>query len=594
MSVQTFAVLDGTSLGVVTSPLHLTGLNSGGHTLQLYNYDTETLQASAFSVFTWTIDAAPAPGDGSGVYTKTVILPNANGPNQILVRATDLQSTPQTSVVVRNVTVTGAVGPSVAVAAPSNGQFLYSPTITVIANVDDETASIVSVQATLDGTTYQDMVQIGANQYSASMQLASAEPGDQFQVSVIATDSDGNQAVDTSVVTVQIEVVPGGGQGNNIIGQSTISADRVPVKFELRIFDHDGDLVGIPECMPQWGRYLDAAGYMNASIDLHDPMAIKDRLNPDVHDWGVYRNGVKIEGGIITDAAVDTDSRSLQITGATWLAYLQDRFMDFDTAKTLNAISAGPNSLNISQPNVVSLTYINVDLFDIVRSLLDYILGVTDSIPITYDTHDSGIIVPFVNFDASDGSDTLSRLTDLSTAAPGFDFEMSPDCHLSLYTPQKGTQIADFMLDLERNVFAVNGYENTGIKANRVFVQGEGTGSSSANAFLENTVLQPSRRKKDMSADAGTVYSRAQLNSFGRLILSLATQEQIGFQVRILAQGLDVWSICGPGDSIRVQANLEYDVLSGYYRILSMEGAPTDQGDEYVTFTFGPSPLVDA
>jgi Big-like domain-containing protein len=590
MALETHGTLDGTDLGVVTSPLVLDNLTVGSHTLVLYTFDTTTLVASDPVVFTWTVDQPPPPAGGNGVYTKTVILPNANGPDQILVRATDLQSVPQTTVVVRNVSVAGATGPAVAITAPSNGQNIFDPNLIVQANVTDNTGVITTVQCTIDGSSFTDMTQTAPDFYEATITLPQANVGDIFQISVVATDDDTNQSVDSVVIVIQVTTQPPTQPSGGIIGPSTIQALRKPAKFELMIFDHAGNLVGIPQTMPSWGRYLNAAGYMNAAIELHDSMAKKDKINPDVHDWGIFRDGIKIEGGIITDAAVDTDERMLNITGATWLGYLTNRFMDFDPSKIMNAVFCTPGSLNVSKTNVVSLTYTNVDLFDIVRSLLDYILGVTNSIPITYDSHDSGIIIPVANFDASDESDTLSRLTDLSTQAPGFDFELSPDCHLTMYTPQKGVNIADFSLDLERNVFAINGYENSGIKATRVFATGEGTGSGSAIALAQNTTLETSRRRKDMSQDIGTVFRRSQLNSSAKLLLSLASQEQIGFQVKILTEGLDVWSICGPGDSIRVQADLEYDILSGYYRILSMEGEPTNQGDEYVTFTFGPSP----
>src|SRR5436190_14136028 len=136
---------------------------------------------------------------------------------------------------------------------------------------------------------------------------------------------------------------------------STITAPGPPVVWELRIFDHAGNLVGIPLCIPKIGRYLDATGYMNADIALVDPMATKTKINPGVHDWGVYRNGVKLEGGRITSVTVDTDNRLMNVTGETWLGYLQYRIMDFDPSKTLRVASFAGANPSIAQTNVVSV-----------------------------------------------------------------------------------------------------------------------------------------------------------------------------------------------------------------------------------------------
>ena len=373
-----------------------------------------------------------------------------------------------------------------------------------------------------------------------------------------------------------------------------MSTPGPPVVWELRIFDHGGNLVGIPQCMPRIGRFLDAAGYMNADIALVDPMARIEKIQPDLHDWGVYRNGVKLEGGMITSVAVDTDNRLMQVTGATWLAYLQTRVMEFDPTSPMNVMSLSGANPVISATNVMSVTFSNCDLFDIVRAVMKYVLDdPATSIPVTYDSVDSGVVLPVINLDATDNADILSRITDFSQQTPGFDFEFDPDCGWHMYAPEKGGHVDAYTLDLERNIVSVNSYQNSGIRGNRIFATGTGTGSSAAQVLRQNTGSQRSRRKKDIVQDAGNIMTRAVLVNFANTVLSLSIQDQISFSVRTkIPSNVNVWGMMEPGDSIRVEADLEYDKLTGYHKILSMESDPTDQGDDFVTFTFGPSPLV--
>jgi hypothetical protein len=579
------AILDGTNLGPVVSPLDLTGLAPGVHTLQVYEFDTVSGLQSATSSYTWTIDPITGGGPGSGTYSKNVVLPNGAGANKILVRATDTQVPPLTTTVTRNVTVSlvGTQPPSISILQPTDGSTVFSVNQFVQAQVTPGTNPIATVQTTLDGSTFTNLVLNSSTGFYEATILIPADSSS--QITAVVTDNTGLQGFDAAIVveSSQAPVVTQLRAAQIIAPTKTVIA-----KWELRIFDHDGNLVGKTDANPSFGRFLNAVGYMNCDLNLHDNLSKKIRVSPDLHDWGVYRNGVKIEGGRITTAGLTTDTRVLSLTGDTWLGYLAQRTMPFDPSKPLNFVTK-LNSSAVTQTNVVSLTYSNVDLFDVVRSLINYVFSDGNAIPLTFDFNDSGI-VQTLNFDASDGSDLLSRITDLANQAQGFDFEISPDCNLTMYAPQKGTYSL-YRLNLQRNVHAIPAYTNAGIKANRLTVNGSGQGGSSSRAtvVVEDTVSQQTRRIIDAAVDVGTVSSRSVLSRMAQSDLVLATQEQVTFQVVVLTQGRNLWELVSPGDYVWVDADLEYDEVGAYYRCLSMEGEITEQGDEYVTFSFGPS-----
>lgn len=584
MAVVTQAILDGTSLGPVVSPLDLTGLAAGTHTLQLFEYDTVSGLQSNPVTYTWTIDAKPPGGPGSGTYSRNVVLPNSNGANKILVRATDSQVPPLTTTVTRNVTVAvvGSQPPSIALQQPTDGATVFSTTVFVSAQVTQGTNPIASVQATLDGSTFTDLLFNSGTGFYENTVLVVADQS--TQITVVVTDNTGLQGFDAALITES-----SAGPPVQVFTPAVILAPSKTViaQWELRIFDHDGNMVGKTEANPSFGRYLNAVGYMNCDLNLHDPLSRKIRINPDVHDWGVYRNGIQIEGGPVTSVGLTTDSRVITVTGETWLGYFAKRVMPFDPSQPLNFVTKN-NSTTVQQDNVASLTYSNIDLFDIVRGLIDYVIGGTNTIPLTYDTTDSGIIQT-INFDASDGSDLLSRITDLANQSQGFDFEITPDCEFIMYSPHKGTY-ALYELDLQRNIQSIQSYTNAGIAGNRLTETGTGQGGSSrAIVVAEDLPSQNERRILDVAQDAGTVASRSVLSMMAQADLQLALQEQVSFQVVSLTQGRNLWELITPGDYVWVNADLEYDIISGYNRCVSMEGQINEQGDELVTFSFAPS-----
>ena len=143
------------------------------------------------------------------------------------------------------------------------------------------------------------------------------------------------------------------------------------IDYSIIHMDHMGNAVG--EVTPsnlQATLILNGAGSVSYSIPLSSPMSSRDLADPDLFDWMLVRNGTPLMAGPLESASPDTDDKIfLPMTGLTWEGYLAERIMPFD-----------PSASNVSAQFKV---YTTMDVLDIMRALLDYVLGTVNSIPLS-------------------------------------------------------------------------------------------------------------------------------------------------------------------------------------------------------------------
>ncbi|HEX6825253.1 MAG TPA: hypothetical protein VF077_02970 [Nitrospiraceae bacterium] len=346
------------------------------------------------------------------------------------------------------------------------------------------------------------------------------------------------------------------------------------IEFTIVHMDHAGNAVGEVTPNDVSGTIvLNDSGSVSYSIPLTSQMAIRAFSDPDLFDWMLVRNGVPLLAGPLESVSPDTDNKSfLPVTGKTWEGYLAERIMPWN-----------PHASNVDSQFKL---YTDRDLLDIVRLLSDYVLGGPNSIPITYDPTDSGIITT-QEFDPSSRDDLLSIIQGLAALQPGFDFDIDVDCQMNFYTPHKGV-ISDLVLELDANAIQIS-YTDNRIRGNRISLQGSSSTGATDIRVRDDLLSQAACRIRDVVDDIGTVASIPELNRHANDEIVLAVQKQRDIVVRVDPQGSNYWEIAGVGDWIRVIGETPYEKLDDHFRCTQIDFEFTTESKEFLTYTFSPS-----
>lgn len=344
------------------------------------------------------------------------------------------------------------------------------------------------------------------------------------------------------------------------------------VEFAIAHVDHDGNRIG--EIVPmnlQGSIVLNDAGSISYTLPLSSQMANKEFCDPDIFDWLLLRNNIPHLSGPLESITPDTtDKINLPITGRTWEGYLEDRYMPWNPA---------------GNPTSQYKVYVDEDLFNIIRSLFDYVLGGGNSIPITYDTTLSGL-TRTLTFDPSSQDNLLGILQGLAASHPGFDFQIDVNCQLKMWTPKKGT-ISDLVLELDANATQIS-YTDNRIMGNRGRISG--TSSTGANAIrIRNDVgSQNEARIREFLVDEGEIRGFGQLNNLADTEIALAVQKQRDIVVVVDPKGDDYWERASVGDYIKVVGDTGYEMLNDYFRCTQFDFAFENER-EMLTYTFSPN-----
>jgi hypothetical protein len=349
-----------------------------------------------------------------------------------------------------------------------------------------------------------------------------------------------------------------------------------PVEYTIIHLDHNGDQIGeITPSNLSGSITLNEAGSISYSIPLSSEMSTRGLCDPDLYDWMLVRNGVPLLAGPLESAAPDTDDKEfLPMTGKTWEGYLEERIMPWN-----------PNASNITAQFKV---YTNTDVLDIMRSLLDYVLGGANSIPITYDNVDSGVKID-AEFDPSQRSFLLEILQDYASQQPGFDFQIDVDCQLHFWAPSKGVH-SDLTLALDVNVESIK-YVDNRVKGTRLNLQAGNSGGGNAIRIRNNLDAQSKFRIRDDVVDVGTVQKLGQINNLADDEAALMVQKQRDVTIRARPQGANYWELAGLGDWVFVDGETPYEHLKEWFRITQIEFEVDDNNQEILTYTCSPNTI---
>ncbi len=312
----------------------------------------------------------------------------------------------------------------------------------------------------------------------------------------------------------------------------------------------------------EFGIALNEVNYCNYDMSLSDPMASYSLCRPYLTDFNLYRDNLLIMGGLHTEVAPDLDERVLKVSGKEWLHYLEKRQYPFDPAN----------------PTASLVTYFNTDAFTVVENILNTVLALSNSLPLTYSNGTSGLLVNW-RIDPGDTDFIYDKIKALGDASPGFDFEIAPDRTFLMYSPKKSI-VSNFTVEDGRNVTKLT-YSDTGPDYNHLTGYGQGT-ASKLGVVKDDTSSRATYRRLDGSVDYGDVSSET-LSRQAQGDIERGAVPVVHLSATIKPSEADsFWSNVQVGYVITVIADTEYVQINDTFRILNLTCRVNEQGDEEI------------
>jgi hypothetical protein len=311
----------------------------------------------------------------------------------------------------------------------------------------------------------------------------------------------------------------------------------------------------------------DAGGYCNYKIPKDSPMANRDKVEPYVTQYQLFREGQVIVEGVHTAVGgLSIGGETIDISGKDYLHYLDKRFFPFDPT-------------DVSKYEFVK---VDTDVFTIIEDMLDIVLQQPGSIDFFYANGTSGILNS-LKIDLADTSSILSKIITLSEQKPGFDFEMRANRHFHLYAPRKdflSSYIVEQGRNLEELAYAEQGIEGT-------VVLGMSQASNSKIGSIVTHVNIGKYGRWDHTHDFANIIDPETLTTLTEGEADRSANQQIELTAMVIPQGSDnIWELIEPGWSVRVKADVGYDSIDGIFRCTGMKGSISNEGVEHVELTF--------
>jgi hypothetical protein len=310
---------------------------------------------------------------------------------------------------------------------------------------------------------------------------------------------------------------------------------------------------------------LDEVGTINFDLPQAHPLCRRDRLQPYITDFYLYRDALLLMAGMITAVKMSNQDEIIEIAGKDWMHYLEIREYPFDP----------------SNPLLFDFQKQNADVYQIIEDMLDVVLAEPNSLPLIYDNGLLGVTINY-KIELADTEDILSKIKNLADQHPiGFDYEVTPDRHFIMHSPQKGSAI-DYPLEKDNNVYTIDVTDN-GPKGNHVLATGAGTSNKLA-AVTDDDVSQAMFRRIDTSQDFGNIVDQSFLDGKTLEVQQYAGQPLFEFDIVILPQAAeDIYLSIQLGDTVPVRGDFRYMQIDSPHRVVSRKVKVNEQGDEEIT-----------
>jgi hypothetical protein len=349
---------------------------------------------------------------------------------------------------------------------------------------------------------------------------------------------------------------------------------------EFRVIHLDHAFQEIGECFPSalsFSLPLSAVGDISYEIGIDDNMAKWNKTYPYRTDYLLLLGERELQGGIHTGVAIsDVETETLQISGNDYLHYLECRWYPFDP---LNLAAGG------------FIAPIGTDIFSVVEDLLDAVLAKSNSLELTYANGLSGQVINDFKIELGDTEFIKAKIETLSKKLPGFDYEVTPQREFKMYADGRGST-KSFTFEQGRNIMMLD-YANRGPEGTHTLGVVQGAGNKIARAVDHPGIVTYRRLDAHddlqiITTDANVVQqateAESERNGAPRTEFSCKYVGDESIQ--------DIFDEVETGDRVQVYADLAWDVIDDYMRIINIQGNPDDEGNLELTFTFDDGTLA--
>lgn len=346
----------------------------------------------------------------------------------------------------------------------------------------------------------------------------------------------------------------------------------MPAATPWKVIHYDHSQVALGEAFPEgldWGFYLNRLHSVTYSLDLTHPLATRSNTSPYLTDYVLYRGATPLMGGIHTAVNQnDVEDHVLQITGSDWKHAVEGMIWPFDPTLPL---------ANVYLVAARDIALIVKDLFDTIGA---------QSNRIAFDTSALTAVGSTLNYkiDVADTENLYEKINALSGSVPGFDWDITYDRKVNLFYQQRGI-VKNFVFEIGSNC-KINNYTDNGIKGTHTL----GIAQSSSGGRVGNVqdaTNQPLYRRWDVVEEINDVLSTTDLARRTTGVSARNSTPQYEFTLTYIPQGEeDILSQLWLGDTVTVLGDTGYDNINQAFRIVGIEGKPTDEGDESIDFTF--------
>ncbi len=331
---------------------------------------------------------------------------------------------------------------------------------------------------------------------------------------------------------------------------------------------------------PTWEKVLNEPHTVDYSLHLTDPLALLAKTRPYKTDFAFKRNDVTLIGGMHTQVGVDEGNyEELQVAGKSWLHYLERRRYPFNPADPTQYVRI---------PGEFPIRWVSMDIFQIVYDMVDEVIALNNSLPITHAATLAGITQHF-EFGIPDMTSVLSHIQALADQAPGFDYDILPNKVLTLWTPQRGVTTPIFTANINPGTGNVSNwsYSNLGISGTRMMGFGPGIGGDRLPALRQNLTVEAAYRNFSATEDFGLTRDRVRLAAKTQNALNHAITEQIEFSMSFSDATVceEIMDDVELGDVISVVGDTGYQNLNRHMRVIAISGTENREGDEIITLT---------
>lgn len=309
----------------------------------------------------------------------------------------------------------------------------------------------------------------------------------------------------------------------------------------------------------------------------------------------------KVMGGFITNTNGSRGRDSTKISGKDWSAYLDRRQVPYNPFSP-NSFLFGP-TLDATHPRGgMSYSVMGRDLALIVKDILTNILARPDSLPI--DLTSLSAIGTTINFELQlgDTSTALSIIDGLSQYFPGFDYLVSYDRVMNIWSPHRfgdpdttaddGPDGANICWKVGDTYGASHvpmevDYTNSGPQATHLLGRGAGSNNQTTVArALGASDIQGAFWRLDGVEDFGDqAKTQAVVDMRTRKQFIYGAQEVHDIVLKVNPDVLtDFWNIVRPGLALWLNEDFQFHEIDSAQRIMEMDCTVDDKENERVTF----------